>query len=79
MGKIFKFWLGCVVFTVTVVVVGVVYFVTVFDPNDYKSEIEAMAAKQDVELSIDGDLAWQFLPKPGISVSNINFSYFYDK
>ena len=74
MGKIFKFWLGCVVFTVTVVVVGVVYFVTVFDPNDYKSEIEAMAAKQDVELSIDGDLAWQFLPKPGISVSNINFS-----
>ena len=74
MGKIFKFWLGCIVFTVTVVVVGVVYFVTVFDPNDYKSEIEAMAAKQDVKLSIDGDLAWQFLPKPGISVSNINFS-----
>jgi len=74
LGKIFKFWLGCVIFTVTVVVVGVVYFVTVFDPNDYKSEIEAMAAKQDVELSIDGDLAWQFLPKPGIRVSNINFS-----
>ncbi|MDA9095976.1 AsmA family protein [Porticoccaceae bacterium] len=74
MGEIFKFWLGCVVFTVTVVVVGVVYFVTVFDPNDYKSEIEAMAAKQDVKLSIGGDLAWQFLPKPGISVSNINFS-----
>jgi len=74
LGKIFKFWLGCVVFTVTVVVVGVVYFVTVLDPNDYKSEVERLAAKQGITLSINGNLAWQFFPKPGISISNIDYA-----
>ena len=74
MGNIVKFLLGTVVFAVTVAVIAVVYVVMVFDPNDYKPEIEAMAAKQDVELTIHGNLAWQFLPKPGISVGNINFS-----
>ena len=74
MGKIFKFWLGSVVFAVTVVVIGVIYFVTAFDPNDYKSEIETMAAEQGVTLSINGDIVWQFFPKPGISISNIDYA-----
>ncbi|MDB4309029.1 AsmA family protein [Porticoccaceae bacterium] len=73
MGKIFKFWLISVVFAVTVMVVGVIYFVTVLDPNDYKSEVERLAAKQGITLSINGNLAWQFFPKPGISISNIDF------
>ena len=54
-------------------VAGVIYFVTVLDPNDYKSEIETMAARQGITLSINGNLAWQFFPKPGISISNIDF------
>jgi hypothetical protein len=73
LGKIFKFWLISVVFAVTVMVAGVIYFVTVLDPNDYKSEIETMAARQGITLSINGNLAWQFFPKPGISISNIDF------
>lgn len=74
MGKIVKFWLASVLFAITVVIVGMIYFVTVLDPNDYKPDIETMATSQGVDLSIQGDLAWQFFPKPGISISNIEFS-----
>lgn len=36
------------------------------DLNDYKKEIEQLAAQQNVLLKIDGDLGWSFYPALGV-------------
>ena len=74
MGKIFKFWVTTTLTLVSLIAMGIVYVVVVFDPNDYRSDIQAQAIEQGVELEIDGSLAWRFFPKPGISIRDIGFS-----
>ena len=74
MGKIFKFWATTALTLVSLIAMGIVYVVVVFDPNDYRSEIQAQALEQGVELEINGSLAWRFFPKPGISIRDIGFS-----
>ena len=74
MGKIFKFWITTTLSLVSLIAIGVAYVVVVFDPNNYKPEIQAQAIKQGVDLEIDGSLAWRFFPKPGITIKDIGFS-----
>jgi AsmA protein len=60
LGKIFKFWITTTLSLVSLIAIGVAYVVVVFDPNNYKPEIQAQAIKQGVDLEIDGSLAWRF-------------------
>ena len=74
MGKIFKFWMTTTLTVVSLIAAGILYVVVVVDPNDYRSEIQAQAIEQGVDLEISGGLAWRFFPKPGINISDIRFS-----
>lgn len=74
MGKIFKFWVTTTLTLVSLIAMGIVYVVVVVDPNDYRSEIQAQALEQGVDLEISGGLAWRFFPKPGINIRDIGFS-----
>lgn len=45
------------------------YVLLVLDPNDYKTELSALVKrKTDMDLALDGRLAWQFYPNLGISL-----------
>ena len=33
-----------------------------------------LARQQGLDLTIEGDLAWTFLPQPGISIGQVGFS-----
>lgn len=55
---------------VLVLVSGLVaYVLLVLDPNDYKSELAAVAQQETgVELTLGGDLSWRFYPSLGLSL-----------
>ena len=54
------------------IALGIFLVTLIIDPNQFKPNIESTASNAGVELGIDGDLAWQFLPL-GISVEKVNF------
>ena len=65
-------WIGIGLGTiVTLVVVLALAITLLIDPNDYRDDISALAAKQGVELQLKGDLGWQFFPKLGISLNDL--------
>lgn len=45
--------------------------VLLVDPNDYKAELEQLAAKKQVQLAIDGELSWQFYPRLGLRTGKL--------
>lgn len=47
---------------------GVAYVLITLDPNDFKPRIAALAERQHVQVDIQGDLAWQLVPRPGVQV-----------
>ena len=51
---------------------GIFAATLLIDPNQYKSSIESTSASAGIELSIEGDLAWQLFPL-GISAEKVNF------
>jgi AsmA protein len=59
---------------VTLFAIAVIYVTFVVDINGYKSDIESLAREQGWDVSIRGDLVWQFFPKPGISIADISVS-----
>ncbi|MGB1245877.1 MAG: AsmA family protein, partial [Porticoccaceae bacterium] len=59
---------------VTLFAIAVMYITFAVDINGYKSDIESLARQQGLDVSIRGDLAWQFFPKPGISIADISAS-----
>ena len=77
MSKILKYALLCIAAVVGVAVVGIVYIVLTFDPNDYKAQI-IQAVKDDTQrnLHLDGDIKLSFFPNVGASLGNISISEF---
>ena len=57
---------------IILIALGIFVVTFVIDPNRFKSDIESIATNAGVELSIDGDLAWQLFPL-GISIEKVNF------
>ena len=60
------------------IVVGAaaLYLFTLFDANDYKTEIQALVKKQtQLELNIDGDLQLSVFPWLGVSVEHISIDH----
>ncbi len=56
-----------------IIALAVGYLLVAVDPNDLKPEIKAAAANQGLELSLDGNLSWQFLPQIGVVVEQVEF------
>lgn len=64
---------GLVVFGLLVLGVGLLFFLTrIFDPNDYKENIQQAAREHaNVELTLDGDIAWSLFPWLGIELEQV--------
>lgn len=75
MKKVFKPLLTLILSALTLFALLVVYLSVVVDPNDFKPEIKSAAASQGLELSLDGDLSWQFLPRIGVVAKQVEFAY----
>jgi AsmA protein len=58
----------------TLFAIAILYVTFAVDINSYKSDIESVARQQGYDLSIRGDLGWQFFPKPGLSIADISIS-----
>ena len=71
--KLFKWLTTSLLALLTLIAVGVVYITVAIDPNQYRSDIEALAEQNGFELSINGNLEWQFLPL-GVRLTEVDFS-----
>ena len=62
--------IGLVVLALVVLGIGVLFFLTrMFDPNDYKEQIQQAAREQaNVELTLGGDIGWALFPWLGIEL-----------
>ncbi|MDA9240789.1 AsmA family protein, partial [bacterium] len=75
MGKVITWLLKAVVSLLVIIAIAVGYLLVAVDPNDLKPEIKTAAASQGLELSLDGNLSWQFLPQIGVVAEKIEFAH----
>ena len=74
MGKFSKWVLRSALSLLALIAIGMAYLVLAVDPNDFKPEIKSAAASQGIDLALDGDLSWQFLPQIGVVVEQVEFA-----
>lgn len=67
---------GLVVLALVVLGVGVLFFLTrMFDPNDYKEQIQQAAREQaNIELTLGGDIGWSLFPWLGIELKDVGIA-----
>ncbi len=56
----------------TLVIAAVFALILLIDPNDYKQELQDLAAEQGITLQLKGNLSWQLWPNLGIQVEQIS-------
>ncbi|WP_439134668.1 AsmA family protein [Pseudomaricurvus sp.] len=71
MGSFIRIIAGIVGLVVVLIIGAVLYLTMVLDPNDFRDDIEKLAAKQGVPLEINGNLSWQWFPTLGLSVEGV--------
>lgn len=71
---IFRWVATSLIAVVTLVFAAIIYISVAVDINSFKPDIESEARQQGWDLAIYGDLAWTFLPQPGISIEQVRFS-----
>jgi AsmA protein len=75
LGKVVKWLLKTVASLLVIALIAVSYLLIAMDPNDLKPEIKAAAASQGLELSLKGNLSWQFLPQIGVVAEKVEFAH----
>jgi len=75
LGKLLKWLVRSALTSITLALAAIIYLLVAVDPNDYKPQIKNLAANQGLELSLDGDLAWQFFPQIGVTIEQVDFAY----
>ena len=75
MGTIIKWVLRSALSLLALIAIAMAYLVLAVDPNDFKPEIKSAAASQGLELTLDGNLSWQFLPQIGVVAEQVEFAY----
>jgi AsmA protein len=75
MGKVLKI-IGIVVgIVILLCIIATVAVVTLVNPNKYKSQISAAVYKNTGrQLTINGDIKWDFFPRLGLRLSQINLA-----
>jgi len=74
-GTIIKWVLRSALSLLALIAIAMAYLVLAVDPNDFKPEIKSAAASQGLELTLDGNLSWQFLPQIGVVAEQVEFAY----
>ncbi|MDC3249301.1 AsmA family protein [Porticoccaceae bacterium] len=74
MKNLIKWLTTCLIAVVTLMSAAILYLSFAVDLNSYKTDIESVARQQGWDISIEGELAWQFFPKPGLSIADITAS-----
>jgi len=74
-GTIIKWILRSALSLLALIAIAMAYLVLAVDPNDFKPEIKSAAASQGLELTLDGNLSWQFLPQIGVVAEQVEFAY----
>lgn len=72
--NLIKWLTTCLIAVVTLMSAAILYLSFAVDLNSYKTDIESVARQQGWDISIEGELAWQFFPKPGLSIADITAS-----
>jgi len=72
--NLIKLLTTCLIAVVTLMSAAILYLSFAVDLNSYKTDIKSVARQQGWDISIEGDLAWQFFPKPGLSIADITAS-----
>lgn len=76
MGKIIKIVIGILAAVILLGVIAVGVLTALFDPNDYKPEIETLAKeKANIDLSVGGDIDWSFYPWLGLSIADVDVRF----
>src|SRR5690554_7933842 len=67
---------GLVVLALVVLGVAALFFLTrMFDPNDYKEQIQQAAREQaNIELTLGGDIGWSLFPWLGIELKQVGIA-----
>src|SRR5690554_2269854 len=67
---------GLVVLALVVLGVAALFFLTrMFDPNDYKEQIQQAAREQaNIELTLGGDIGWSLFPWLGIELKDVGIA-----
>jgi len=77
MKKIFKYGLLGAGAVAAIVVVGIIYVVVTFNPNDYKPQIiQAVKDSKQRDLRMDGDIKLSFYPNIGVKLGKVSLSEF---
>lgn len=75
MNKFLKYSLCILGVAIAIVITGIVYIVSTFDPNDYKNHIiRLVKEKQQRTLKLDGDIHLVFFPQAGIEITKASLS-----
>ena len=72
--NLFKWVATGLIAVVTLFSAAIIYISFAVDINGFRPDIESAARRQGWELSLDGELAWTFIPQPGISITQVRFS-----
>ena len=70
MSRLIKRVLAAISILLVVIAAGVGYLIFGLDPNSYKPELEKLAADNDVELNINGDLSWALFPSLAVEIGD---------
>ncbi|NLY57997.1 MAG: AsmA family protein [Gammaproteobacteria bacterium] len=67
---------GLAVLALVILAVGALFFLTrLFDPNDYKEQIQQAAREQaNIELTLGGDIGWSLFPWLGIELKQVGIA-----
>ena len=65
--------IGIVIATILALIIALIAYIVLFvDPNQFKGQLQQIAQeKADIELRLDGDLAWSFFPRIGLSLEDV--------
>src|SRR5690554_1448216 len=68
--------IGLAPLALVILAVGMLFFLTrLFDPNDYKEQIQQAAREQaNIELTLGGDIGWSLFPWLGIELKQVGLA-----
>ena len=70
MNKPLRILAGIVLLGLLLLAGAAAYVLLFLDPNDLKPRLAELARRQGIALEMRGDLAWDFLPRPGIEIGS---------
>jgi len=74
MKTLMKWVIGSLSIVIFLLIISVIVLVMWVDPNAFKPQLADIAKRHNIELSIQGDIDWQFYPVLGFSLEDVSLS-----